>query len=372
MLAVGLAGVLSVLCAQQAVDRQARLRAIRAEIERLESEIHSLSSRESGLLGELDRLRAETRLREAEAERVNLEIEGVAAAIEDRTASLTDLELSQADRKRYLGFRLREIYKQGPHQALRRLFGGEEVDSYLSGLQYAAYLSERDVRVLADYRDDAKRLGEERESLTERRSALERLRAELARARRRLAAARDRRSRLLEEVREDKSQRERALEELQGASSELSRLVDSFGPGTDGPSLDVQKFRGLLDWPADGEVSAGFGTVIHPRFKTGVPHPGLDIDGDQGENIQNVFDGRVVFASWMRGYGLTAIVDHGGGLLSVYAHASALLVEPGEQVLRGQLLGKIGETGSLRGPYLYFELRKNGVAVDPVEWLRNR
>jgi septal ring factor EnvC (AmiA/AmiB activator) len=343
VLAVGVAGVLSVLCAQQTVD-----------------------------LGELDRLRAEARLREAEAERVNLEIEGVAAAIEDRTGSLTDLELSQAERKGYLAFRLREIYKQGSNQTLRRLFGGEAVDSYLSGLQYAAYLSERDVRVLADYRDDAKRLVEERESLTKRRSELEGLRAELARARRRLAVARDRRSRLLEEVREDKSHRERALEELQGASSELSRLVDSFRPGTGGPSLDVQKFRGLLDWPAEGEVSAGFGTVIHPRFKTRVPHPGLDIDGAQGESVHSVFDGRVVFASWMRGYGLTAIVDHGNGLLSVYAHASALLVEPGEQVLRGQLLGKIGETGSLRGPYLYFELRENGVAVDPVAWLRNR
>ncbi len=138
------------------------------------------------------------------------------------------------------------------------------------------------------------------------------------------------------------------------------------------PELDILQFRGLLDWPAEGEVSAGFGTFIHPRFKTKVPHPGLDIEGRNGDDIRSVFDGRVVFASWMRGYGLTAILEHGGGLLSIYAHASALLVEPGEEVLRGQLLGTIGDTGSLRGPFLYFELRRDGRPIDPAEWLRPR
>ena len=103
-----------------------------------------------------------------------------------------------------------------------------------------------------------------------------------------------------------------------------------------------------------------------------MPHPGLDIDGRAGADIRCIFDGRVVFSSWMRGYGLTAIVDHGGGFLSVYAHASVLLVEAGERVVRGQSLGKIGDTGSLRGPFLYFELRVDGEPTDPERWFRPR
>ncbi len=74
----------------------------------------------------------------------------------------------------------------------------------------------------------------------------------------------------------------------------------------------------------------------------------------------------------MRGYGLTVIVDHGGGLLSIAAHASVLMVEQGETVRRGRSLAKIGESGSLRGPFLYFELRHEGRPVDPEEWLRPR
>ena len=83
-----------------------------------------------------------------------------------------------------------------------------------------------------------------------------------------------------------------------------------------------------------------------------------------------VFDGTVVFSDWMRGYGLTAIVDHGDGVLTIYAHASVLLVQSGDRVVRGEVLGKVGDTGSLRGSFLYFEMRIDGKPTDPTPWLR--
>ena len=137
-------------------------------------------------------------------------------------------------------------------------------------------------------------------------------------------------------------------------------------------SRGMHKFKGLLERPGRGRVIAGFGTVVHPRFHTEVPHPGWDIEAPFGSDISSVFDGQVVFADWMRGYGLTAIVDHGGGVLSIYAHASVLLVQSGETVSAGETLGKVGDTGSLRGPFLYFELRIDGRPVDPQSWLRGR
>jgi septal ring factor EnvC (AmiA/AmiB activator) len=364
--------VLAPVRAQQALDRRARERAIQGNIQRLEGELRQLSARERGLLNDLERLRTELELRLAESESVALQIESVEHAIAERADGLSRLESEQEQRRHYLAFRLREIYKQGPQQTLRRVVGGEELDSYLEGMRYAAFLSERDSLVLAAFRSESERLRKEREQLERRQEKLEGLGDDLRRSRRAIDGARRRRSRLLDEVREDSDKRKAALLELEGAAVEMNRLADSFLPGVDAPQMDVRKFRGLLDWPATGTISAGFGTVVHPRFKTEIPHPGIDIDAASGADIQSVFDGRVVFASWMRGYGLTAILDHGAGLLSIYAHASALLVEPGEQVLQGQRLGKVGETGSLRGPFLYFELRENGTAVDPVDWLRPR
>ncbi len=357
---------------EQSVDLDARLRSMQVELERLEGELAGLRERERGVLGELERLGAELRLREAELQEVNLRIERVTATIDSRSLRLQELEEAQRQRRQYLTFRLREIYKEGPEQLLKRVVGSGEVEEYWAALRYASFLSDRDARVMGEHEAAAAEVSEQRRELLAERQQLGELRDELSGARRRIASARHHHSGLLEEIRRDQSKRRAAVDELQSAAEALSELVDSLDLEQGRPALDIRKFKGLLDWPTMGKLSAGFGTVVHPRFKTTVPHPGLDIDGRAGDDIRCVFEGRVVFSSWMRGYGLTTIVDHGGGFLSVYAHASVLLVEVGEQVMRGQSLGKIGDTGSLRGPFLYFELRENGEPTDPEKWFRPR
>ena len=348
-----------------------RMRALQQEIERLEVELGEIGARESGVLGELGQIEAEIRLRRAQAERAELALDETVAAIEERTQRLAELEREQERRAGYLSFRLREIYKDGPYQALRRILAGG--GDPLAARRYAAHLSARDARVLAEHREAAAQTREEREALTARQAELGRAREEAERVAGALAARRVARERLLDSIRDDRATRTGAIEELETAAGELDRLATALpGTGAAVMRLDVGKFRGLLDWPADGRVSAWFGTREHPRFRTKVPHPGLDIDAPDGSDIRSVFDGVVVFASWMRGYGLTAIVDHGQGLLSIYAHASVLLVEPGTQVVRGESLGKVGDSGSLRGPFLYLELREQGSPVDPLEWLRPR
>jgi len=334
--------------------------------------VQSLGSRERGLLDDLGRLDAELERHAAEHERLTLELGDLRASIEDRGRELTRLESEQLARRRYLLFRLRERYKDGPEPVLRRIARDETTDPRPAGGRYVAYLTERDARFLRDYRAEAARIAGERDRLVTSRLERETLRGELAGTRWALEAVRRDEERLLTRIRGDRATREAAIGELGRASAELSRVVESIESPAPIPVLDVRKFRGLLDWPAVGRVGAGFGNVVHPRFRTTVPHPGLDIEAAAGAEIRTVFDGRVAFASWMRGYGLTALIDHGGGVLSVYAHAAALVVEPGETVANGQRIGIIGDTGSLRGPYLYFELRDGGQPVDPSAWLRPR
>jgi septal ring factor EnvC (AmiA/AmiB activator) len=362
------AGVLfaSVVTAQPSSDR---LEVVRREIARLQTELDDLSRREEGLLGELERLGAEARLRRAERDEVGIRLETTRAELGRRDQKLTGLQDAQAERREYLAVRLRQIYKDGPQRTLRALLGDGGVDGYWSGLRYASFLSERDGREIAEFRRTSEELREQRDRLAKSRDELERLAGEISTAERRLERSRLKRTELVEAVREDKVRRETAVQELESASAALGAVVGSLDASEVG-SLDVHKFRGLLDWPMLGRVSAGFGTVVHPRFKTRVPHPGIDIDAPDGERILSVFDGRVVFAAWMRGYGLTVIVDHGGGVMSIYAHASVIVVEVGQRVLRGDSLGRIGDTGSLRGAYLYFELRLDGKPTDPREWLR--
>lgn len=347
-----------------------RLQALHAEIAKLEGELEELRSEERGVLGELERLGAELRLRETEVRAASVRVDEVIAAIDEHDAELARLGEAQAERRTYLSFRLREIYKAGSSQILQRLLSGDGRDTYWSALRYASYLSERDARVLEAFHADAELAGRELRELEARRRELAAVHAELAGRRDAVAAARRERSAMLESIRRDEGQRRTALAELQEAAEQLSRLAALLDAGGDGSALDIQQFKGLLDWPAQGELLAGFGTVVHPEFKTRVPHPGWDIAAPFGANVAAVFDGVVVFADWMRGYGLTAIVDHGGGVLTIYAHASLLMVSAGDRVVRGQTLGRVGDTGSLRGAFLYFELRVDGEPADPADWLR--
>jgi murein hydrolase activator len=353
-------------------SRGDRVRAMQEELLRLRAEMETLGEREKGVLGEVARLGALLRLRDREAQEAALRLEGVRAGLLEREERVSALKTAQAERERLLRSRLREIYKGGTDLEMRRLLGGPSAEAYLEGLRFASYLNDRDARLLESWRVDEGRLRSEAEALAAEERSLERVRQETEKARAELARSSAERSRLLESIRSDRAKHQEAIEDLEGAARELGRLVDTLGGSARAPALDVRKFRGLLDWPAEGRVSADFGDAVHPRFRTVVPHPGLDIDAPDGASFRSVFDGRVAFASWLHGYGLTAVVEHGNGVVSIYAHASTLLAGAGEEVARGQVLGQVGDTGSLRGPYLYFELRRDGKPVDPGSWLRRK
>jgi murein DD-endopeptidase MepM/ murein hydrolase activator NlpD len=117
-------------------------------------------------------------------------------------------------------------------------------------------------------------------------------------------------------------------------------------------------------------VVAEYGPQVNPRFGTKTFRNGIDIEAVEGSNIAAVFPGHVVYTGWFRGYGNLIIVDHGGEYYTVYAHAADIRVTEGDEVKQGQIIGTVGDTGSLQGPRLYFEVRHEGKPQDPAQWLR--
>jgi murein hydrolase activator len=130
--------------------------------------------------------------------------------------------------------------------------------------------------------------------------------------------------------------------------------------------------RGRLGWPAEGRVVEEYGTRVNPRFGTKTFRNGIDIDAGEGANIHAVFPGHVLYTGWFRGYGNLIIVDHGSEYYTLYAHVADIKVAEGDDVKQGQVIGTVGDTGSLQGPRLYFEVRYQGKPQDPAQWLRPR
>ena len=115
-----------------------------------------------------------------------------------------------------------------------------------------------------------------------------------------------------------------------------------------------------------------YGAQVHPRFGTKTFRNGIDIDVPEGTSITAVAAGQVLYTGWFRGYGNLIIVDHGGEYYTLYAHASNIRVAEGDEIKQGQAIGTVGDTGSLQGPRLYFEVRHGGRPQDPAQWLRPR
>jgi murein DD-endopeptidase MepM/ murein hydrolase activator NlpD len=125
-----------------------------------------------------------------------------------------------------------------------------------------------------------------------------------------------------------------------------------------------------LDDPLDSiRIVSPYGYRVHPIYGNVRLHTGDDLDADSGDPIRAAGTGTVVSAGWLGGYGNATIVDHGGGLATLYAHQSALLVTEGERVVKGQVIGRVGCTGSCTGPHLHYEVRINGNPVDPAPYL---
>ena len=232
--------------------------------------------------------------------------------------------------------------------------------------------------------------------LMARQEARERARRELVELRRavdaqraQVAAQAERRRALLEETREDRATHERLAGELTEATRRLEALVRSLArrappkralaraaptplPRGPGPAVGFGRDRGQLPWPAEGRVVADFGPQTHPRFGTETLRTGIDIEAPEGAPIRAVAAASVAYRGWLKGYGNLLVLDHGDGYHTLYAHASQVLVDEGDQVKVGELIGRVGETGSVEGPRLYFEVRYQGRAEDPGLWLRRR
>lgn len=172
---------------------------------------------------------------------------------------------------------------------------------------------------------------------------------------------------LLALIQAESNRSSRVIRDLEHAEAQLSAMVKEMR--TELPTSGFRAEKGRLPYPTRGIIEAGFGRVVNPKFNTVTVRKGLDFRAGLGTPVIAIAPGTVVYASWLKGYGNLVIIDHGDGYHTLMAHLATMLVEPGNQVEAGEEIGAVGDTGSLKGPYLYFEIRHRGQAIDPGPWL---
>lgn len=282
-----------------------------------------------------------------------------------------------------LARRLRTLYKlQAQGGVLPLLLAGDDPISQAVQLRHLTTLVRVDARLIQEYRSTSEGLSDRTERVEQRQAELSALRAQVERERADVDQEAARRRSLLARVRDERAYHERMAGELAEAAKRLEafvrelqakqRRVAKVPPGGDVPSVGFGTLKGRLPWPTDGRIVSAYGQQVHPRFGTRTFKSGIDIEAGEGTEVTAVYPGHVVYTGWFKGYGNLIILDHGSGYYTLYAHAAEIRVREGDDVRQGQIIGTVGDTGSLAGPRLYFEVRYQGRPQDPAEWLRHK
>lgn len=342
--------------------------------------------RETGLLSELERIELTLARKQREISALSGRILKAQAEIQSLEGEIKRLQARGAGQQEVLARRLRAMYKlQAQGGALPLILAGEDPMAQAVRLRHLTTLAVVDARLIREYRGTSETLAERKGRVEERRRELASLRARVEEERHEVDREAGRRRVLLAKVRGERAYHERMVGELSEAATRLEALIRELQArqrrvakiplprrGAEPPAIGFGALRGNLPWPTDGRIVVAFGEQVHPRFGTRTFKSGIDIEAGEGAGIIAVGAGHVVYTGWFRGYGNLIIVDHGNDYYTLYAHAAEVRVREGDDVRQGQVIGTVGETGSLAGPRLYFEVRYQGRPQDPVEWLRRR
>lgn len=267
---------------------------------------------------------------------------------------------------------LREQYRLGRQPAIKLLLSQEDPQELSRMLRYYDQLTATLNEELVQYREALNALTETQSAIAQTDTALLGTREKLEQQRQELAKAREAQAKTLASLRKQQSsdrsrlgQLEQDQVELAAVLKEIRRSLEEVRLQQDG--LKFNQRKGKLDWPVKGRVKRAFGSQVG-----NVDYEGLLIDASVGTEVKAVHHGRVVFADWLRGYGLVLIIDHGGGYLSLYGHNDSLLREPGEWIGAGETLALAGNSGGSTETGLYFAIRYKGRSIDPIAWLQRR
>lgn len=385
LLAVILIIVTSVSAMAAGLDeKKNQLKDVNSDIKETKEQLEQVRQEQSQINTQLQTIEAQLGQKEKELKNVEQQLKDTQQELE-----ITRKELEQAieeakNQEALMAERVRAMYMNGVPSYLELLLEAKSLNEFLDRIVMVKRLMSYDTQILNEMEEYKEQVDKKRVEFEEKEQTIITTRASVARQKKEIEQKKKERSALLTQLKDQEESYEQDLEELERTSKELEKKIREILKELERQrrqqNKKVQYTGGTLAWPVPGfyRITSQFGYRIHPITGNKSMHNGIDIGSNYsnggrqsiyGQNFVAGADGTVILAGWYGGYGNCVIVEHGGGITTLYAHGSAILVSAGQRVTRGQPVLKVGSTGASTGAHAHFEVRKNGTPVNPMLYL---
>ena len=367
----------AILCAllQWPLSGQSTLEKTRLEIERIEKAIKEKKASEQSLMGQIEDVSREIGLRKkllidlesAKQEKI-LDIQNTRQRLEQAREEENRL-------KKLIAKRMVSIYKRGRQSEWEMLLTLSSLNQMLVWIRYQKLIIDNDRRNLELLREKQTQIENETRRLEEDINEQQKLIEQTTEESSTLADRRRSRETLLSQVRNDASSLKQKLEDRRRAYRQIARRIqqETQTPAAPGKWKGDGKFsqlKGKMQWPVTGKIKSRYGVVKNPVLKTETFNQGIEIETSANASVNPSCPGIVKWVWWQRGMGNLVVVDHGKGYYTVYGYLDMVLVDTGTEVDTQTILGEVGDTNSLYGPTLHFEIWLNTDHQNPESWLR--
>jgi len=350
---------------------------ISREIEKGRRDVAAFTRRESDIIKHLNQVELAFNASRKRAADLKKEIGKLAHMLDEASTASEELRKRIHANENYVSRRLVVLYKMNRLGKFYLLTSAESMNEFIQRKAALERILAYDEKIRGDLVENQAELKKMLKRLDAHKALKSARAAEYQEQTGLMSQERSRRTKLLADIRKQKALELAAIDALTQAADDLERKIKLLNtekteavPDKNISQLSFSAHKGLLIMPVNGKIVNLFGPYKNPKYDITNFRSGIDIKADHGEPIRSVFKGKVIYSNWFKGYGNMIIIDHGNSYYTVYAHMEETFKSKGDEVDAGEVIATVGDTGSMMGAKLYFEVRHHGKPMNPLKWLQ--
>lgn len=354
--------------ADAAADKRAELNDVKQQMEQMQARKEEARQKAENASAQLDEIVSSLNDLQAQANELQQKNDALQSKINENQAQLEKKQREVEERMKIYRRRLRDIYINGQINYLDVLLGAKDFSDFSSRMYLLQKIISSDLKMLEQMKRDAEEINARKQQLAAELKEIKATQTELETKKVRVNKLREQRAQVLYKAQEEESASQAEYDRLLAISENITAMLRNMENSRGGASAG-RGGTGRFMWPCNGTITSYYGWRTHPIFGTTKYHSGMDIAVDYGTPIQAADSGTVVYSGWLGGYGNCVMIDHGGGLVTLYGHNDSLTVGEGQYVNKGTVIAYAGSTGYSTGPHCHFEVRLHGELTEPLNYL---